>query len=149
MGKEAEPAISKHAWLYWMSGVWGKKNFDNWLAVSRGRSFCSCPLVCIDSERWISCSTESTLAVPSADSRFFIIIKPLETIKSILLQRNDVKCQGNAQKKGPLPMCGFQLTQLLFRPAFDLYAQAKQDGAIGILDFAIGQLLDENLVECL
>ena len=47
------------------------------------------------------------------------------------------------------PRYGFQLTQQLFRPDFDLYAQAKQDGAIGILGYAIGYILDENLVECL
>ena len=56
----------------------------------------------------------------------------------MFLQGSDVKCQGAALEEGPLPRYGFQLTQQLFRPDFDLYAQAKQDGAIGILGHAIG-----------
>ena len=39
------------------------------------------------------------------------------------------------------PRYGFQLTQLLFRPDFFLYARAKQDGAIGMLCNAIGRIL--------
>ena len=56
----------------------------------------------LDSEGWISCSTESFLAVPSAFCRFCIIIKPLEAISSVLLQGNDAKCHGTALEEGSL-----------------------------------------------
>ena len=59
-------------------------------------------LSCIDSEGWISCSTESFLAVPSAASRFSIIIKPLEPSSSMFLQGRDVKYQGTAPKEGSI-----------------------------------------------
>ena len=59
-------------------------------------------LSCIDSEGWISCSTESFLAVPSAASRFCIIIKPLEPRSSMFLQGSDVKYQGTALKEGSI-----------------------------------------------
>ena len=97
MRNEATPAISRLVCLYLMSGVWGKENFDHTLAVSRGRSILRWPSVpCVDSERWISCSTESFEAVPSAARHFSIISKPVETISSIFLQDRDVKCQGTA-----------------------------------------------------
>ena len=56
----------------------------------------------LDSEGWISCSTESFLAVPSAIRRFFIIIKPFEPISSVFLQVNDVKCLGAALEEGSI-----------------------------------------------
>ena len=91
------PAILKRACLYLMYVVWGGKNFDHTLAVSRGWSILRWPsFPCVDSERWISCSTESFEAVPSAARRFLIITKPVETISSIFLQDRDVKCQGTA-----------------------------------------------------
>ena len=57
-------------------------------------------LSCIDFEGWISCSTESFLAVPSAASRSSIIIKPVGPISSMFLQGRDVKYQGTALEEG-------------------------------------------------
>ena len=93
MGKEATPAISKLGCLYLMSGVWGKKNYDNPPSVSRYRSFPRWPPWHIDTEESISCSTESFEAVQSAARTFSIIIKPLETVSSIFFQIRDVKCR--------------------------------------------------------
>ena len=59
-------------------------------------------LSCIDSEGWISCSTESFSAVPSAVSRFCIIIKPVEPIISMFLQGRDVKYRGTALEEGSI-----------------------------------------------
>ena len=103
MGKEAKPAIPKRACLHLMSGVWEEKNFGHTLAVSRGRSFSSLAYFsCIDSEGWISCSTESFSAVPSAVSRFSIIIKPVGPRSSMFLQGRDVKYHGTALEEGSI-----------------------------------------------
>ena len=59
-------------------------------------------LFLLDSEGWISCSTESFSAVPSAVCRFCIIMKPVEAIRSVLLQGNDAKCHGTALEEGTL-----------------------------------------------
>ena len=56
----------------------------------------------LDSEGWISCSTESFLAVPSNSRRFCIIMKPLEAISSIFLQGNDAKCHSTAPEEGSI-----------------------------------------------
>ena len=41
MGEEATPAIPRLGCLYLVSGVWGGKNYDHWIDVSRGRPFSS------------------------------------------------------------------------------------------------------------
>ena len=103
MGEEAKPAISKRACMYLMYGVWGKKNFDHTLAVSRGRSILRWPsFPCVDSEGWISCSTESFLAVPSAVSRFSIIIKPVGPTSSMFLRGRDIKYRGTDPEEGSI-----------------------------------------------
>ena len=55
-----------------------------------------------DSEGWISYSTESFLAVPSAARRFSIIIKPVETRNSTFLHGRYAKCQGTALEEGSI-----------------------------------------------
>ena len=59
-------------------------------------------LSCIDSEGWISCSTESFSSVPSVVSRFSIIMKPLEPRSGMFLRGRDVKYQGTALKEGSI-----------------------------------------------
>ena len=79
-----------------------RKKFDHYFIVSRGRSFFSWPSFLLDSEGWISCSTESFLAIPSVFRRFCMIIKPVEPNSRVFLRGNDVKCHDTALEKGSI-----------------------------------------------
>ncbi len=97
MGNEPTLAISKLGCLNCCLTRAGGKNYDHWLAVSRGKSFPGpVGLHCLYRFRRISCYTESIGAVPSAAHHINSIQKTVESITSIFVQVRDVKCRGAA-----------------------------------------------------